>query len=379
MTGGYPDDPWALLAAGATEVLASADGLDVLPGVAARIRRWHQVDRIVQSLPAAGGLVGESPALRRALRTLVEIARFSDAPVLIQGESGTGKELAARLVHTLDPKRRSGPLVVVDCTTIVANLSAPQLFGHERGAFTGAHSARSGAFADAHRGVLFLDEVGELPESLQPELLRVLQERTFRPLGSSTWQKTDFRLVCATNRNLEELEKAGRFRRDLRSRLSAVTVDMPPLSDRRDDIPALARHFLGQVLQTKPPVIETAVERILTVRPYPGNVRELRHLLAQIAVGYVGDGRITVGMVPEAERPGAVARKGTTERTLRAAVREALDDGLDLRGLKSAVAEIAVEIALADCGGQLGRAAERLGVTTRALQLRKAMPAPGAG
>jgi DNA-binding NtrC family response regulator len=365
-----PRDPWALLAAGASDVLTwDADGEDTLATVAARIQRWYLVDRLASSAPVVSRLVGTSPAWCRVLRWLVEIARFSDASVLISGESGTGKELAAVLVHALDPRRSSGPFVVVDCGSIVASLSAPELFGHERGAFTGAHTARVGAFAEADRGVLFLDEIGELPSSLQPELLRVLQERTYKPLGSSRWQKTDFRLVCATNRDLDELEQAGQFRRDLRSRLSAVTVRLPSLAERAEDIPMLARHFLRQLLGEAAPDLEPAVEAYLAVRPYPGNVRELRQLVTQIAVRYVGGGRVTVGMIPEAERRAT----GTGELAgLRNAVRSALDNGLDLRTLKSAVADLAVEIALAESRGHVGLAARRLGVTPRALQLRLA-------
>ena len=186
LAGAPARDPWALLAAGASDVLTwEATDESTLATVAARIRRWYLVDRLASSEPVASRLVGVSPAWCRVLRWLVEIARFSDASVLINGESGTGKELVARLVHALDPHRSSGPFVVVDCGSIVASLSAPELFGHERGAFTGAHTARVGAFAEADRGVLFLDEIGELPSPLQPELLRVLQERTFKPLGSS--------------------------------------------------------------------------------------------------------------------------------------------------------------------------------------------------
>jgi DNA-binding NtrC family response regulator len=385
LVGAPAGDPWGLLAAGASDVLhwpagGDAGGEDVLSTVAARIRRWYLVDRLAGSDPVVCRLIGASPAWRRVLRWLVEVARFSDASVLISGESGTGKELAAVLVHALDPRRSRGPFVVVDCASIVASLSAPELFGHERGAFTGAHSARAGAFAEADHGVLFLDEIGELPSTLQPELLRVLQERTFKPLGSSRWQRTDFRLVCATNRNLDELERVGRFRRDLRSRLSAVTVRLPSLAERVEDVPLLARHFLRQLLGTAGvPELEPAVEAYLMARPYPGNIRELRQLVTQIAVRYVGSGRLTVGMVPEAERPGHAAGRpagpDVPHEGLREAVRGAIERGLDLRTLKSAVADIAVDIALAESNGRVGVAARRLGVTPRALQLRRADPA----
>lgn len=274
--------------------------------------------------------------------------------MLVCGESGTGKELVARLVHALDPQRCHGPFVVVDCASIVATLSAPELFGHERGAFTGAHTARQGAFGQADRGVLFLDEIGELPGPLQPELLRVLQERTFKPLGSSQWHKTDFRLVCATNRDLGELERAGRFRRDLRARLSAVTVALPSLADRAEDIPLLVRHFLTQLLGGQAPELDPAVETYLMTRSYPGNVRELRQLVAQLSVRYVGTGRLTIGMIPEGERPqhqDQLSPFGYLQG-LRTAVSEALTCGTDLR-YRPARAE--VDGRVAGGGGRAGR------------------------
>ncbi len=378
-------EPWALLTAGASDVLQwVGDGVATLQTVAARIQRWHLVDRLAGSAPVVTRLVGSSRTWTSVLRWLVEIARFSDASVLVCGESGTGKELVARLVHALDPERCHGPFVVVDCASIVATLSAPELFGHERGAFTGAHTARQGAFGQADRGVLFLDEIGELPAALQPELLRVLQERTFKPLGSSQWHKTDFRLVCATNRDLAELERAGRFRRDLRARLSAVTVALPPLAERIEDIPLLVRHFLTQLLDGQAPELDPAVEAYLMTRRYPGNVRELRQLVAQLSVRYVGTGRLTIGMIPEGERPQQQDRPDRDGYLagLRTSVADALACGADLRTLKSMVASLAVEIALAEAGGNVTGAARQLGVTTRALQLRRSGGEPetnGAG
>jgi DNA-binding NtrC family response regulator len=378
-------DPWDLLEAGASDVLAwGTDGADAMRTVAAMIRRWHQVDRLTTADPVASRLVGDSPAWLAALRWLVEIARFSDSSVLITGESGTGKELAARLVHALDTKRNKGKFVVVDCTTIVETLSGPELFGHERGAFTGADTARRGAFAEADGGVLFLDEIGELPPRLQPELLRVLQEKSFKALGSQRWQHTDFRLVCATNRDLVALERSGGFRRDLRFRLSAATVRLPSLAERVADIPMLARHFLSQLVGDAVLEFDPAVERLLLSRSYPGNVRELRQLVTQLAIRHVGGPSVTVGMVPDSERRAAALAPRQCSARLADSVRDALRDGLDLRALKAAVADLAVSIAVSEAGGNLVQAAKRLGVTTRALQLRRATgevndSRPGAG
>jgi transcriptional regulator with GAF, ATPase, and Fis domain len=365
-------DPWELLSAGASDVLPwSTNGVETMHTVAARIHRWFQVDRLVRADPVTSRMVGQSPVWMSALRWLVEVARYSDASVLVAGESGTGKELAARLIHALDPQRAKGKFVVVDCTTIVASLSGPELFGHERGAFTGAHIARRGAFGEADGGVLFLDEIGELPPSLQPELLRVLQERAFKAIGSQKWERTDFRLVCATNQDLGALERAGRFRRDLLFRLSAATVRLPPLHERVDDIPLLARHFLKQLVTDPAPDLDPAVERLLLSRAYPGNVRELRQLITQIAIRHVGGPLITAGMLPDKERVAELCPALRTEG-LAESVRQALEDGLDLRTLKSTVADLAVSTALAATGGNVIQAAKRLGVTARALQLRRA-------
>jgi transcriptional regulator with GAF, ATPase, and Fis domain len=366
-------DPWELLDAGASDVLRwGDDGIEAMRVVAARVHRWHEVNRLATAEPVTSRVVGRSPAWTAALCWLVEIARFSDASVLINGESGTGKELAARLVHGLDVKRNKGKFVVVDCTTIVETLSGPELFGHERGAFTGADTARRGAFAEADGGVLFLDEIGELPPRLQPELLRVLQEKSFKALGSQRWQRTDFRLVCATNRDLLTLERSGAFRRDLLYRLSAATVQLPSLAARVDDILMLARHFLAQLVGAEVPDFDPAVERLLLARSYPGNVRELRQLVTQIAIRHVGGPVITVGMVPHGERhPEPLTPKQSSAR-LADSVRDALREGLDLRALKATVAELAVSIAVTEAGGNLVQAAKRLGVTARALQLRRA-------
>ncbi|HEU5473662.1 MAG TPA: sigma 54-interacting transcriptional regulator [Actinophytocola sp.] len=366
-------DPWELLDAGAADVLAwGDDGIEAMRSVAARVYRWHEVDRLATTEPVSSRVIGHSSAWLTALRWLVEIARFSDASVLLTGESGTGKELAARLVHGLDTKRNKGKFVVVDCTTIVETLSGPELFGHERGAFTGADTARRGAFAEADGGVLFLDEIGELPPRLQPELLRVLQEKSFKALGSQRWQRTDFRLVCATNRNLVTLERSGAFRRDLLYRLSAATVQLPSLAERVADIPLLARHFLSQLVGAEAPDFDPAVERLLLTRSYPGNVRELRQLVTQIAIRHVGGPLITVGTVPDGARHPEPRSPTRSSARLADSVRDALHDGLDLRALKATVADLAVSIAVAEAGGNLVQAAKRLGVTARALQLRRA-------
>src|SRR4051794_37467453 len=281
---------WDVLHAGAADVFALEGAAATASAIAARFRRWGAVDALLEAPVVTRNLVGENPRWRTFLRRVVEIARFSTSPVLIRGESGTGKELVARLIHVLDPRADKRELIILDCSTVVPELSGSEFFGHERGAYTGASAARDGAFALADGGTLFLDEVGELPLRLQAELLRVVQEGTYKRVGGNTWQRTRFRLVCATHRDLEQQMQAGRFRRDFYYRIAAWTCRLPSLRERRDDVPALVRHFLRHCFQgrTVPP-LEAAVAELFVARDYPGNVRDLRHLVECIAWRHVGD------------------------------------------------------------------------------------------
>ena len=227
-------------------------------------------------------------------------------PALITGETGTGKELAARLIHTLEDRPEKRDLVLLDCTTIARELSGSEFFGHERGAFTGALAGREGAFALADGGTLFLDEVGELPLALQAELLRLVQEHTYKRVGSNVWQRTNFRLVCATNRELLREETLGQFRRDLYYRIAGWTCRLPPLRERTGDILLLAEHFMRQLRPDgEAPELDDSVREYLLSRAYSGNVRDLRHLVARIISRHVGPGPITVGDIPEEDRPPA--------------------------------------------------------------------------
>jgi len=235
---------------------------------------------------AAGdhGIVGKSPALHGVLR-LVESVATTDAAILIRGETGTGKELIADLIHRRSARR--GPLVKFNCTAIPTGLLESELFGHERGAFTGAIARRIGRFELAHEGTLLLDEIGDLPLDLQPKLLRVLEEQGFERIGSTQTIATDVRIIAATNRSLEELVDEGQFRADLYYRLNVFPIDLPPLRERTEDIPLLARHFLLQhaeklgrrIEHISPDVMETLVRH-----PWPGNVRELKHVLHRAVI-----------------------------------------------------------------------------------------------
>ena len=232
-----------------------------------------------------GEIVGESPALRRALKH-VETVAATDSTVLIGGETGTGKELVARALHDLSP-RRERTFVKLNCAAIPTGLLESELFGHEKGAFTGAISQKVGRFELAHKGTLFLDEVGDIPPELQPKLLRVLQEQEFERLGGTKTIKVDVRLVAATHRDLAGMVAEGRFRSDLYYRLNVFPVVLPPLRERPEDIPRLVRHFTQRFARRTGRRIETipaAVMEALVRYPWPGNVRELQNVIERAVI-----------------------------------------------------------------------------------------------
>ena len=363
------DGIWELLAHGVEDVIVWA-GEETVSVVLARLERWREVDRVLASRAVASLVRGSSVALRRLMVDLVEMAVFGSSPILITGETGTGKELAARLVHAVSDS--SSSLVVVDCTTIVPSLSGSELFGHEKGAFTGADRARAGAFAAADGGTLFLDEIGELPLSLQAELLRVLQEGTYKRVGGDTWSRTRFRLVSATNRDLEAEQREGRFRSDLYHRIASGVVRLPPLRERPEDLRALFEHFLSEAAG-HPLEVAPAVIALLHGRDYPGNLRELRQLAFAVAARHAGPGAVSPGDVPHRYRPdgGGAGPETLSRRLLDRAVHACLAEGLGLGELKSLVGDVAVSAALAESDGSVHRAAELLGVTDRAVQLRR--------
>jgi two-component system response regulator AtoC len=251
---------------------------------AAETRRLRQAER-ERALEQASGvrIVGRSAALMRVLDTATRVAS-KDVTVLVRGETGTGKELIASLLHA-NSARGKQPLVVFNSAAIPSELAEAQLFGHAKGAFTGAVAAHEGYFMQANGGTLVIDEIGELPLALQAKLLRVLQEREVQPLGSSQVKKVDVRVVASTHRDLAAEVKAGRFREDLYYRLNVIELVMPPLRDRKGDIPLLAREFarkyserygLGYVVQLSPELVE-----YLEQQPWPGNVRQLENAIAR--------------------------------------------------------------------------------------------------
>lgn len=230
-------------------------------------------------------LVGESAAIQNVFRTIERVAQ-TESTVLITGESGTGKELFARAIHE-NSLRAAKPMVIVNCGAIPADLLEAELFGHVKGAFTGATQNRQGRFELAHGGTLFLDEIGELPLALQVKLLRVLQTRTFEPVGSSRTLEVDVRIIAATNRDLEEGVRAKQFREDLYYRLNVIPFVVPPLRDRREDIPVLSRYFIQEFSSLhgrKTRELGPEAMQVLLAYPWPGNVRELKNLMERVVI-----------------------------------------------------------------------------------------------
>jgi transcriptional regulator with GAF, ATPase, and Fis domain len=283
----------ALLAGCTTlvDLAASAAGHrleDVVGSVLARELRGAAERDMALAALAAGGLVGTSAAMLEVGRWLARVAPLSDTSALITGETGTGKELVARAIHQLDPRRRSGPYVPVNCAALSPGLAESDLFGHRRGAFTGAESARTGFVRSARGGVLLLDEVGDLEPALQAKLLRVLQDRRVVALGEDRESDVDVRVIAATNRDLEAAVDAGTFRRDLYHRLSILTVRLPPLRERREDIAPLVSHFLTKHARTEAAELDFDALQAIRELEFPGNVRELENLVRAALAGGAG-------------------------------------------------------------------------------------------
>jgi DNA-binding NtrC family response regulator len=250
-----------------------------------RLRLENQAYRSMTELFAPVPLVGSSAAML-AVRQSIDLLSRTNATVLIRGESGTGKEIVARAIHQASA-RRERPMLAVNCAALSENLLESELFGHEKGAFTGADKMRRGRFELADGGTLLLDEISEIAPSLQAKLLRVLQENSFERVGSSLSQLVDVRVIATTNRNLEEAVEEGKFRQDLFYRLNVVPVEIPPLRARTEDIPELARYFLSRASKREQSVfrhIETEALRLLQKYHWPGNVRELQNIIERASV-----------------------------------------------------------------------------------------------
>lgn len=338
----------AAVKGGADDYLAKPVDLDELAAAildALGARRPDSAEKNRPQLPA--DVVAQSVAMRRVLDTLAVVAP-SDAPVLVLGESGVGKEVVARLIHQWSP-RSDGPLVAANCAGLPESLIESEMFGHAKGAFTGATQPRHGYFRAADRGTLFLDEIGDLPLHLQPKLLRALESGEIVPVGSDEPVHVDARLVAATNRNLAEAVENGRFRDDLYYRINVVEVAVPPLRDRRDDILPLARRF-GQSASSAPTRFSPQATQCLLAYSWPGNVRELRNAVQRAALLCRGD-----VVLPEHLPPKVAALAAAPEADLPA------------EGRLSQVERATILATLEECGGNRTQAARKLGISRRAL------------
>ena len=304
----------------------------------------------VRQIPETGHLVGRSPAWLRVIDRARQVAA-TDADILIEAESGTGKELIARLIHNASP-RRGGPFVAVNCAAFPETLLESELFGHARGAFTGALGEKPGKFELANRGTLLLDEIGEMPLNLQPKLLRALQEREFDRLGGTRSLKVDIRVVATTNRSLARMIQEGKFRADLFYRLNVIPLSIPPLRERRSDIALMAEHFVrlyappGKELSVSPELVER-----LEGYDWPGNVRELANLMRRA---------VALSSGPQL---GPDALEITADDS-NASFADRLEPGLSLVHVEKRL----FELTLKATGGNRSRAAEMLGVSLRTVR-----------
>ena len=393
-----PHLPILLLAA---EVDAPPSGrwMEQVLGMVQLPLRYPNVERALERAEAARqhaaggrpadlfrGLVGRSTGVSQ-VRQLIRQVAGTDATVLVLGESGTGKEMVARNIH-YSSTRRNGPFVPLNCGAIPAELLESELFGHEKGAFTGAISARQGRFEMAHGGTLFLDEIGDMPLAMQVKLLRVLQERTFERVGSNRSVSADVRVVAATHRDLEERIRLGQFREDLYYRLNVFPIELPPLRERIEDIPLLVGELIARVEREERGSVRLAQSALdaLCEQPWPGNVRELANLIERLAILFPL-GVVTAADLPAKYRPagvaareirddctksGAEAARGDTFVADAAAVRLP-NEGVNLKDYLGSIETAFIRQALEEAGGVVAHAAELLGMrrTTLVEKLRK--------
>jgi DNA-binding NtrC family response regulator len=328
-----------------------------------RLEREHRMllERI-QRDHGYGALVGSGPEMRKVFDTIEKVAP-TDLTVLVRGESGTGKELVAQAVHDRSPRARR-PFVAVNCAAISRELVESELFGHERGAFTGADARRIGRFETANGGTIFLDEIGDMPAETQAKVLRVLQERSFERVGGTATVRCDVRVVAATHRDLEAETKKGRFRQDLYYRLRVVEIALPPLRRRTEDIPLLASRFLaslGERLGRSPTLFGDAALAALARHAWPGNVRELRNVVERAAVLAAGAEIEPADLGLDASVPETEAKTGSDESS-------GLGFAEAKRRAVAAFEKSYLIAALSKHGGNVSRTAEAIGMVRQSLQ-----------
>jgi DNA-binding NtrC family response regulator len=347
-------------------------------------------------LPVDDAIIGDTPVMQEVYKSIGRVAQ-TDATVLIRGETGTGKELVARALYQHSLRNRM-PLLLINCAAVPEALLESEFFGHERGAFTGAASRRIGKFEQAMGGTVFLDEIGEIPIGIQVKILRVLQERRFERVGGNETIESDIRVIAATNRNLERAIAEGRFREDLYHRLDVVTIYVPPLRERRDDIPRLTNYFIGRFarrLGMERPVLTEEALDVLRGQAWPGNVRELEHCVHRAIIFSRGypitadnirralerqsdeeEQRPDPGSREESgarHEPGTRAESTREEAALRSVVREYLDahaSGFSFQEFVDLTERLLLIEALRRTGGNLTRAAQLLGLARPTFQTK---------
>jgi two-component system response regulator AtoC len=369
---GTVDSAVQALKAGAFDYITKPFEQEELKKVIAKAARAHELER--QNVHAAAApLVGASQSMRHVYEIVSKVAD-SPSTVLITGESGTGKELVARELHRRS-SRRDKPLIKVNCAAIPKDLVESELFGYEKGAFTGAVGSKPGRFELADGGTLFLDEIGEIPVEMQVKLLRALQESEFERVGGIKTLRVDVRLIAATNRDLKALIADGRFREDLYYRLAVVPIALPPLRDRKDDIPLLVQHFIAkydQRLGKKVERIDEEAMQTLLAYGWPGNIRELENLMERSVL--FADGSVIQG----SSLPDAIRERAPGPATPIAAVGPlgaiAAPSGASMKEIvRQAQAELEKELigrALEETGGNVTRAAKRLQISRKSLQIK---------
>jgi DNA-binding NtrC family response regulator len=353
---GSVDNAVEAMKAGADDYLTKPFRLEELEhrvaGLLERARLRDERDELARAVGFGHPLVGESPAFREVLR-LADQAAASDVSVLVLGETGTGKEGLARRVHELSP-RRERAFVAVNCAALAPGLIESELFGHEKGAFTGAVAARKGRLELADGGTLFLDEVGEIPLETQVKLLRAIEQKCFERVGGTATLKSDFRLVAATHRDLSALVREGRFREDLYFRLAVFPLTLPPLRERGEDVVLLARHFLAR-RGVDPARLDASAAARLCAYTWPGNVRELMNVVERaVLLGRGGGLDLDAALPPPL--PGPLAGLGALEGNLTERL-EAVEKGM-------------IADALRRCGGNQSQAAKLLGLERTTLQYK---------
>jgi nitrogen regulation protein NR(I) len=374
---GSVDSAVAALKAGAFDYITKPFEQEELKKVIAKAARAHDLERQNVHANFADGdrppLVGEAPAMK-AIYDIVGKVADSPSTVLITGESGTGKELIAKALHR-GSSRRDKPLIKVNCAAIPKDLVESELFGYERGAFTGAVGSKPGRFELADGGTLFLDEIGEVPVEMQVKLLRAIQESEFERVGGIKTLHVDVRLIAATNRDLKSLIADGKFREDLYYRLAVVPIELPPLRDRREDIPLLVRHFIGKYderLGKRVEGIEDEALQLLLGYSWPGNIRELENLMER-SVLFADGPLILASALPDSLRekgappPFPIAAMGPLGAI-------AAPSGASMKEIvRQAQAELEKELitrALEETGGNVTRAAKRLQISRKSLQVK---------